>query len=147
MEDGGSDGDGQYHHYLTVWMFALDRLSPVEGSCQCEISSSIFIVRTSAESWMSSLSPVFPPSLLFVASVAFVAFGFFLFLAIEGTFGFIIIPSFPATTRSHRVATYKQPAKQFSPREYWRNGRATTGRGLTLACLWNITITQLTWPL
>lgn len=24
---GGSDGDGQYHHYLTLWMFALNRLS------------------------------------------------------------------------------------------------------------------------
>lgn len=23
----GSDGDGQYHHYLTLWMFALNRLS------------------------------------------------------------------------------------------------------------------------
>ncbi|KAF7588457.1 hypothetical protein BBP40_005683 [Aspergillus hancockii] len=23
----GSDGDGQYHHYLTIWMFALNRLS------------------------------------------------------------------------------------------------------------------------
>ncbi|KUI72949.1 hypothetical protein VM1G_08256 [Cytospora mali] len=25
--DSGSDGDGQYHHYLTLWMFALNRLS------------------------------------------------------------------------------------------------------------------------
>ncbi|KAJ9625527.1 hypothetical protein H2203_004284 [Taxawa tesnikishii (nom. ined.)] len=25
----GSDGDGQYHHYLTLWMFALNRLSVV----------------------------------------------------------------------------------------------------------------------
>ncbi|KAF5023620.1 hypothetical protein F66182_4322 [Fusarium sp. NRRL 66182] len=25
--EGGSDGDGQYHHYLTLWMFALNRLS------------------------------------------------------------------------------------------------------------------------
>lgn len=24
---GGSDGDGQYHHYLTLWMFALNGLS------------------------------------------------------------------------------------------------------------------------
>src|SRR2546423_775864 len=23
----GSDGDGQYHHYLTLWMFALNRVS------------------------------------------------------------------------------------------------------------------------
>lgn len=27
MEEGGQDGDGQYHHYLTIWMFALNRLS------------------------------------------------------------------------------------------------------------------------
>lgn len=27
VSDTGSDGDGQYHHYLTVWMFALNRLS------------------------------------------------------------------------------------------------------------------------
>ncbi|KAF4982754.1 hypothetical protein FZEAL_1707 [Fusarium zealandicum] len=27
MDEGGSDGDGQYHHYLTLWMFALNRLS------------------------------------------------------------------------------------------------------------------------
>ena len=26
-DEGGSDGDGQYHHYLTLWMFALNRLS------------------------------------------------------------------------------------------------------------------------
>lgn len=26
-EAAGSDGDGQYHHYLTLWMFALNRLS------------------------------------------------------------------------------------------------------------------------
>lgn len=25
--EGGSDGDGQYHHYLTLWMFGLNRLS------------------------------------------------------------------------------------------------------------------------
>src|SRR6478609_4873120 len=25
--EAGSDGDGQYHHYLTLWMFALNRLS------------------------------------------------------------------------------------------------------------------------
>lgn len=27
MAEFGSDGDGQYHHYLTLWMFALNRLS------------------------------------------------------------------------------------------------------------------------
>lgn len=27
----GPDGDGQYHHYLTLWMFALNRLSAVTG--------------------------------------------------------------------------------------------------------------------
>ncbi|KAF4994277.1 hypothetical protein FDECE_13169 [Fusarium decemcellulare] len=27
MDATGSDGDGQYHHYLTLWMFALNRLS------------------------------------------------------------------------------------------------------------------------
>lgn len=27
----GSDGDGQYHHYLTLWMFALNRLSNISG--------------------------------------------------------------------------------------------------------------------
>ena len=27
QEDSGTDGDGQYHHYLTLWMFALNRLS------------------------------------------------------------------------------------------------------------------------
>src|SRR6266480_6939001 len=26
-EESGPDGDGQYHHYLTLWMFALNRLS------------------------------------------------------------------------------------------------------------------------
>ena len=26
-DEGGSDGDRQYHHYLTLWMFALNRLS------------------------------------------------------------------------------------------------------------------------
>ncbi|EJU02109.1 hypothetical protein DACRYDRAFT_115900 [Dacryopinax primogenitus] len=26
-EDTGRDGDGQYHHYLTLWMFALNRMS------------------------------------------------------------------------------------------------------------------------
>jgi hypothetical protein len=27
----GADGDGQYHHYLTMWMFALNRLSIATG--------------------------------------------------------------------------------------------------------------------
>ncbi|KAL7791411.1 hypothetical protein V8C37DRAFT_382318 [Trichoderma ceciliae] len=27
----GSDGDGHYHHYLTLWMFALNRLSVAAG--------------------------------------------------------------------------------------------------------------------
>ncbi|KAK6949952.1 hypothetical protein Daesc_008275 [Daldinia eschscholtzii] len=27
LEAGGPDGDGQYHHYLTLWMFALNRLA------------------------------------------------------------------------------------------------------------------------
>jgi hypothetical protein len=26
-EESGPDGDGQYHHYLTLWMFALNRLA------------------------------------------------------------------------------------------------------------------------
>ncbi|KAJ4304050.1 hypothetical protein N0V88_001659 [Collariella sp. IMI 366227] len=30
-EEHGSDGDGQYHHYLTLWMFALDRLALATG--------------------------------------------------------------------------------------------------------------------
>lgn len=30
-EESGMDGDGQYHHYLTVWMFALNRLSMASG--------------------------------------------------------------------------------------------------------------------
>lgn len=31
MEEHGRDGDGQYHHYLTIWMFALNRLSLATG--------------------------------------------------------------------------------------------------------------------
>jgi hypothetical protein len=27
LDEHGPDGDGQYHHYLTVWMFALNRYS------------------------------------------------------------------------------------------------------------------------
>jgi len=30
-DEAGSDGDGQYFHYLTVWMFALNRLTHVSG--------------------------------------------------------------------------------------------------------------------
>lgn len=30
----GPDGDGQYHHYLTLWMFALNRLSVTSGEKQ-----------------------------------------------------------------------------------------------------------------
>ncbi|CAD0057644.1 unnamed protein product [Aureobasidium pullulans] len=30
-EASGSDGDGQYHHYLTLWMLALNRLSIASG--------------------------------------------------------------------------------------------------------------------
>ncbi|KAL1974095.1 hypothetical protein VTN31DRAFT_5655 [Thermomyces dupontii] len=31
MEETGTDCDGQYHHYLTIWMFALNRLSLATG--------------------------------------------------------------------------------------------------------------------
>lgn len=31
MEEGGMDGDGQYLHYLTLWMFALNRLAVAAG--------------------------------------------------------------------------------------------------------------------
>lgn len=31
MDEHGPDADGQYHHYLTVWMFALNRLSLATG--------------------------------------------------------------------------------------------------------------------
>jgi hypothetical protein len=30
-EDSGSDADGQYHHYLTLWMFALNRMTRASG--------------------------------------------------------------------------------------------------------------------
>ncbi|EJF59809.1 hypothetical protein DICSQDRAFT_23626, partial [Dichomitus squalens LYAD-421 SS1] len=33
-DDPGGDGDGQYHHYLTVWMFALNRMARVSGERQ-----------------------------------------------------------------------------------------------------------------
>jgi hypothetical protein len=31
MDAEGPDGDGQYHHYLTLWMFALNRMSLASG--------------------------------------------------------------------------------------------------------------------
>jgi hypothetical protein len=31
MDAHGADADGQYHHYLTIWMFALNRLSLATG--------------------------------------------------------------------------------------------------------------------
>ncbi|KAI0370590.1 hypothetical protein BV20DRAFT_966520 [Pilatotrama ljubarskyi] len=30
-DDPGGDGDGQYHHYLTIWMFALNRMTHATG--------------------------------------------------------------------------------------------------------------------
>ncbi|KEF60936.1 uncharacterized protein A1O9_02500 [Exophiala aquamarina CBS 119918] len=30
-DEAGSDGDGQYFHYLTVWMFALNRMTQILG--------------------------------------------------------------------------------------------------------------------
>ena len=30
-DDPGGDGDGQYHHYLTLWMFALNRMARASG--------------------------------------------------------------------------------------------------------------------
>ncbi|TWU71117.1 hypothetical protein ED733_001715 [Metarhizium rileyi] len=32
LTDSGADCDGQYHHYLTMWMFALNRLSIASGN-------------------------------------------------------------------------------------------------------------------
>ncbi|KIJ41464.1 hypothetical protein M422DRAFT_172091 [Sphaerobolus stellatus SS14] len=34
IEESGSDGDGQYYHYLTMWMFALNRMAVVSGKNQ-----------------------------------------------------------------------------------------------------------------
>ncbi|KAK8114988.1 uncharacterized protein PG998_000460 [Apiospora kogelbergensis] len=31
VDETGPDGDGQYHHYLTLWMFALSRLAIASG--------------------------------------------------------------------------------------------------------------------
>ncbi|KAL9608356.1 MAG: hypothetical protein Q9167_006812 [Letrouitia subvulpina] len=30
-DESGPDGDGQYHHYLTIWMFALNRMTLATG--------------------------------------------------------------------------------------------------------------------
>ncbi|KAJ6102204.1 hypothetical protein N7486_004631 [Penicillium sp. IBT 16267x] len=34
IDEHGSDGDGQYHHYLTVWMFALNRMAMASGDME-----------------------------------------------------------------------------------------------------------------
>ncbi|KAI1143629.1 hypothetical protein F5Y05DRAFT_401030 [Hypoxylon sp. FL0543] len=34
LDADGPDGDGQYHHYLTLWMFALNRLSLATGEAR-----------------------------------------------------------------------------------------------------------------
>ncbi|KAM0477558.1 hypothetical protein ACHAPX_005871 [Trichoderma viride] len=34
LDAKGQDGDGQYHHYLTLWMFALNRLSIAAGETE-----------------------------------------------------------------------------------------------------------------
>ncbi|KAK1826919.1 hypothetical protein QBC39DRAFT_268073 [Podospora conica] len=34
IQESGSDCDGQYHHYLTLWMFALNRLALATGEKQ-----------------------------------------------------------------------------------------------------------------
>ncbi|OBT60430.1 hypothetical protein VE03_10133 [Pseudogymnoascus sp. 23342-1-I1] len=56
-EASGPDGDGQYHHYLTIWMFALNRLSIASGmatyndqaiSLACGIHPRFFIGRTTS---------------------------------------------------------------------------------------------------
>lgn len=31
LDERGLDGDGQYHHYLTIWMFALNHISIASG--------------------------------------------------------------------------------------------------------------------
>lgn len=54
----GSDGDGQYHHYLTLWMFALNRLSlvaddPSYNALAIQLASAIhphFVFRRSSGS-------------------------------------------------------------------------------------------------
>ncbi|KAL2826892.1 hypothetical protein BDW59DRAFT_160778 [Aspergillus cavernicola] len=34
VDESGRDGDGQYHHYLTLWMFALNRMSVACGDAK-----------------------------------------------------------------------------------------------------------------
>lgn len=34
LDDDGPDADGQYHHYLTLWMFALNRLALAAGEAR-----------------------------------------------------------------------------------------------------------------
>ncbi|KAL2871150.1 uncharacterized protein BJX67DRAFT_377752 [Aspergillus lucknowensis] len=34
LDAGGRDGDGQYHHYLTLWMFALNRMAVASGEAR-----------------------------------------------------------------------------------------------------------------
>ncbi|KAI1761479.1 hypothetical protein GGR53DRAFT_522364 [Hypoxylon sp. FL1150] len=34
LDADGQDGDGQYHHYLTLWMFALNRLALATGEAR-----------------------------------------------------------------------------------------------------------------
>ncbi|KAM7201014.1 hypothetical protein V8F20_005023 [Naviculisporaceae sp. PSN 640] len=34
LDESGRDGDGQYHHYLTLWMFALNRLALASGEVE-----------------------------------------------------------------------------------------------------------------
>ncbi|KAI1116764.1 hypothetical protein F5Y14DRAFT_439601 [Nemania sp. NC0429] len=34
LEPGGPDGDGMYHHYLTLWMYALDVLARATGEAR-----------------------------------------------------------------------------------------------------------------
>ncbi|KFZ08817.1 hypothetical protein V502_09131 [Pseudogymnoascus sp. VKM F-4520 (FW-2644)] len=60
-EASGPDGDGQYHHYLTLWMFALNRLSIASGVATYNdqaialaraIHPRFFIDRTSASARM-----------------------------------------------------------------------------------------------
>ncbi|KAL8977246.1 MAG: hypothetical protein Q9205_006908 [Flavoplaca limonia] len=34
IDGGGLDGDGQYHHYLTIWMFVLNRTSVASGQAK-----------------------------------------------------------------------------------------------------------------
>ncbi|OIW33826.1 hypothetical protein CONLIGDRAFT_568514 [Coniochaeta ligniaria NRRL 30616] len=56
VEEGGGDGDGMYHHYATLWMFALERLGRATGegrwvglACQLGRASSRSFVRRRGE--------------------------------------------------------------------------------------------------